>query len=271
MSSPLNPEARRILKSRDIPSKQYLAWAMTRYYQIAWRFGITLTAVVFGLFVWMAAVEHLAAPGELSTPIAMLLMGLFVSSIFGGVALSFKRGKPVGTQRAQGFEGVDVRRRTSVAYLKGLSEAHWRAISSFDIEAFQRAQAKLAPRPTASPAQIERWTALKVTLKRIGIWGTGTFVALLALMLTLSSVLEGWSAALLVCAYLPAVTGLHGWIFLYGYIGFRKREIKVAGEFRDDDTVYTGVGAIIWALVAMVLSGLSWLLFLSAPVALFFY
>jgi len=68
-------------------------------------------------------------------------------------------------------------------------------------------------------------------------------------------------------SYLAAVTGLCGWVFLYGYRGVRDRNIYVPSEDAGDDRTH-GVGAVIWGVVFMFLSCLFFMGFAVIPIGL---
>jgi hypothetical protein len=69
--------------------------------------------------------------------------------------------------------------------------------------------------------------------------------------------------------YITTVLGMHGWLFLYGYLGFLERKIKLHAEYTWDDTVHHGKSATVFGVIAMMTAVLSFLLFMVVPVALF--
>ena len=83
---------------------------------------------------------------------------------------------------------------------------------------------------------------------------------------------DAWPGALLVWTlggiFVAAAVGMHGWLFMYGYLGLVERRIRVYGEFSSDDSVHGGRSAAVIGIVAMGIAVISFALFMAIPIGL---
>lgn len=282
MSSVLSSESRRLLHDHAVSEKQYMIWAMTRFRGLAFKSGLAITAVVAGLFGYMGY----GAYGEnfVEEAWAAWGLGLFFVLLFGGVAFSMKHGGPEYAQRSDltgGNELLDVERRTSAAFIKKLKDRDWEAIRRVDVKAYEAKEAarEAAKQPPAQghdgEARIERLQRLKKRMKKWGLWGLIPFfvsvVAVPSYLAPLFGEALWWRFVLMILlgvAYLAPLIGLHGWLFLLGYLSVRLRKIFVAAEYTEYDTIYRGKTAVVLGWIAMLAAAVSFATFMLLAVGL---
>ena len=276
----LSKSAEIILRQHNVSSKQYLAWAVVRFRNQAFWWGIGIASIIVSVFLIMAYLAYQKDPTNMQDVWGLLAAALIFSVILAMPAFWSKSGGPTylgdPAYTPRGFKMIGMMHVTSPKFLKKLSDRKWRSIQKFDVEKFEAKEKKKRPGPLSgiSKAKIEHFIALKLKMKRVGLIGGILFSLLLVLfpfylgpLVTDSS----WRPALLVflaIIYFAAIIGLNAWLFLYGLTGFLKREIILYGEFRWDDTIHYGKWAILFSIVAMAAAIISFALFMIPPIAL---
>lgn len=283
MSSVFPSECRRLLQDHAVSEKQYMIWAMTRFRGLAFKSGLAITAVVAGLFGYIGYQTYRDSEDSVEGWIAFGI-GLFFVLLFGGTAFSMRRGGPEYAQRSdltEGHEMLDVARKTSPAFIKKLKGRDWEAIRRVDVKAYEvtAATQEAAKQPPAfdhdEKARIEYLQLLKKRMKKWGLWSLIPFTALVLTVPTyLSPLFDGpwWYytlSAVLGAAVLVPLIGLHGWLFLHGYLGVKLRKIFVAAEWTEYDTIHRGKTAVVLGWVSMLAALVSFATFMLLFAGLF--
>src|SRR3989338_1839149 len=116
--------------------------------------------------------------------------------------------------------------------------------------------------------------SLKLMFKKWGIISSVAFsMALITLPFYLDLIkdhafLSGFVKILLGVLFLLAVVGMHGWLFLYGYLGYLERKIKLQAEYSWDDSIHHGKAATVFGIGFMGLAIVSFGFFMIIPIGL---
>lgn len=281
MSDVFPPESRRLLADHGVSEKQYMIWGMQRFFNLSFKAGLVITAVVAGFFGYIGYGAYGEDPVE---GWIALGIGLFFVLLFGGVAFSMKHGGPeyaYPTYLTVGHELLEVFRITSEKFIKKLKDRDWEAIRRVDVKAYEVGEAareaakRLPAQGHDGEARIERLQRLKKRMRKIGLWGLILFFVLIALVPSyLTPLFEEalwWRFVLMILlgvAYLAPLIGLHGWLFLLGYLGVKLRKIFVAAEWMEYDTIYRGKTAVVLGWIAMLAAAVSFATFAFLAVGL---
>lgn len=174
-----------------------------------------------------------------------------------------------------GFEAMDVLRRTSPDFIRKLKPRDWEAIKQINIKEYEAKQALKRPgmRDGVTNERVERLTRFKNRMKRIGLYGLIPFVIAIIVIPNYFTPTTEWRfllMAIIGVAFIIPVIGFHTWLFLYGYLGFLKRKIKLHAEFSWFDTLHYGKSAIVLGVIAMAAALISFAAFMIIPIALIF-
>lgn len=271
-------ELRRILEAHDVSERQLAAWAQAKFANASFKAGLAISASVAALMGYLSYREYLADPARGAVGLAI---GGVVTAIFVAAAFRMKGGGPryaSGDSQTEGFEMLYVLGRFRAEQLERLKPSDWEAIRLVDVAAWEARKHRdgSGARRGTSKERLAYLLDLKRRMKLAGLLG---LIPLVILVISVPRFLapliaaQWWRLLLMgavVAAVLVPVVGLHGWLFLYGYLGFLRREIVVHGEFTWDDTVHHGRWATLLGVTAMAVSilSLALLVFLAVLAAL---
>lgn len=278
MSYIFNKEAAKYLQQHGVSEKQYTIWAWLRFRNQAFWSGIVIGLIFTTPILWGAYIAY--QEGDTKGLWGMIAGAILVGSIFLFGAFWTKSGGPTYIAKPgytpRGFEAIDLARRSSLKYVGKLKDQHWRAIQKIDVQVFEAKEETKNPgmHLEAEGDEVERLVALKSKMKNTGLIGAGYFVVTLVvfplylLPLVGDSVWRFVLMAILGAIFLVTTIGLHMWLFLYGYVGYLKREICLFGEFSWDTAIHHGKWATVFGVIAMCVAGLSFAFFILVPIGL---
>lgn len=267
-----------LFAEHGVSEKQYLIWAWQRFRSQAFWSGIVIGLIFMSPLLWAAYSAYLE--GDLQNFWGMLIGAIFVGLLFlmgaywaKSTAIDYPF-DPAYTPK--GFEMLDVLRRTDPKYVTRLKPRHWAAVQRIDVAAVERAEAAKRPGPRKGITQevIARRLSLKLMFKKWGIISSVAFsMALITLPFYLDLIkdhafLSGFVKILLGVLFLLAVVGMHGWLFLYGYLGYLERKIKLQAEYSWDDSIHHGKAATVFGIGFMGLAIVSFGFFMIIPIGL---
>lgn len=267
-----------LLAEYGVSEKQYVIWAWQRFRKQAFWSGIGIGILFMSPVLWAAYSAYLE--GNVQDFWGMLIAAAFVGLIFLIGAFWVKSTAidypfdPAYTPK--GFEALDVSRRTDPKYINKLKAYHWDAVRAIDVKEVERKEAakRPGPREGVSKERIKNLIEIKSKMKKWGLIGAVLFsVALITFPLYLSYLIAKSLSGILITVVLGilffvATIGLHGWLLLYGYLAYLKREIRLYGEFAWDDTIHHGKSATVFGVVAMGVAIVSFSTFMLIPIAL---
>jgi len=263
-------EATRLLAKHEVSRTQYLLWAERRFRRLAFGSGVGFGLAFMAPLLWAAATAHRA--GDPQEMWGMVAGATFVGLLF--LVGALRVGRTSGASR--GFEALDVGRRTSPEYMKGLRPRHWDAARAIDVAAWEARDARRAagPRRTLSPARREALLETKLRLRRWGLRLSAVLVAAVVATPLYMDLLAStsWPGRLVAwtlgALFVAAAAGMHGWLFMYGYLGVAEARIRLYGEFSSDDSDHEGKAAAVIGAIVMGVAALSFALFMTVPIAL---
>lgn len=201
--------------------------------------------------------------------------GGLIVTIFLTAAFRMKRGGPNYAENNAfpgGFEAMDVLRRTSPDFIKKLKPRDLETIKQINVKEYEAKEAAKKPgmRDGVTNERVERLTQLKNRMKKIGLYGLIPFTIAIIVVPSYLEPITGkvWWQLIIGIAFILPLIGLHTWLFLYGYLGFLKREIKLQAEFSCFDTLHYGKSATVFGVIAMIAALISFAVFMIIPIAL---
>lgn len=279
MNLQFSKRSKQLLEEHQVTQEAYIAWAVARFRERAFRAGATISFVFFILMLIVAFSSTSSADDHSGTFWFIIIIDIFLTLIFFSVVVSVKNGTaPVhlsdGKDIGKGFRTLDLLRSTSTAFMNNISEKEWLSITAFDSALFYREEEKRTEKADYSKLFIEKLQNLRQKAKKAGFLSmlgialiTAAVILLPSLSLSLGSPTRLPLLIVYFLFYCIAVVGLHGWVFIYALIGFYTREIRVPGEYESNDLTYRRMGAIIWSYAIMIITALLYITFMIMPAA----
>ena len=280
MNIQFSKQSEQLLEEHQVTREKYIAWAVTRFRERAFRAGVIISFVFFILMLIIALISTSSADDHSGVFWFIIIIDIFLTLIFFSVAVSMKHGTaPVhvsdGKDIGKGFRTLDLLRSASTDFMKNISEKEWLSITAFDSALFNREEAKRTEKADYSELLIRKLHNLRQKAKRAGIFSligiallTAAVILLPALSLSQGSPARLSLLIIYLLLYCIAAIGMHGWVFIYALIGLYTREIRVPGEYESSDLVYRKMGAVIWSYAIMIITALLFIAFMIIPAAL---
>ncbi|MBC8428781.1 MAG: hypothetical protein H8D05_00905 [FCB group bacterium] len=268
----------KLLEEHQVTPEQYVAWAITRFRQRAFRAGAIVSAIVF-ILLFVVALSSRSGSEHPGIFWYIFCIDIFITLLFLSVAFGMKNGTAPthvsGGNPTDGYHSLDLMRYTSTGFMKKITEQQWLGIAAFDLVSFDRTEAERNKGADYSKVYIEKLRTIRQKLKKMGFLSVLAIVVLTAMVILVPQfTLQAESTSryplliIYILLYCIAITGLHGWVFIYALIGFITREIKVSGEYYEDDMIYRRKSAIIWSVSFMFITTLTYIGFMIVPIAI---